>query len=391
VRSLGVVLAGGASRRFGSTKALATVGGVPLLQRVRSALEAVPLPVVVIGPAEVARVAGLPFREDLRPGAGPLGGLEAALVLAAERELRGVALVGCDMPFLAPRLIRRLVEEGEAHGVPAVVPVTGEGASLQPLCAWYSTALIPTVSTMLDAGERSMTRLVRATDATLLSPAEVERLCDPGRSFLNVNTIAEHRTAEQMARVSDPLRENAPPPVISIVGRKNSGKTTFLVALAAELGRRGLRVASMKHGHHHFEIDQPGRDSWRHFHEGGAEAVLIVAQGRVAMVSRHEGDPDPRELIRRHLSHGGYDIILAEGYKHGPFEKIEVHRSELHPRPLACDVPAAGAGPTIALVSDGTDAPAGPIRIPWSADLAHVVVAADLLEGSVLRRTDIDG
>ena len=54
------------------------------------------------------------------------------------------------------------------------------------------------------------------------------------------------------------------PPMIGIVGRKNSGKTTLLVAVAAELKRRGLRVASVKHGHHAFEIDHPGRDSWRH-------------------------------------------------------------------------------------------------------------------------------
>ena len=76
------------------------------------------------------------------------------------------------------------------------------------------------------------------------------------------------------------------PPMIGIVGRKNSGKTTLLVAVAAELKRRGLRVASVKHGHHEFEIDHPGRDSWRHVHEGEVEAVLFLSSGKLAMVMR---------------------------------------------------------------------------------------------------------
>ncbi len=180
---------------------------------------------------------------------------------------------------------------------------------------------------------------------------------------------------------------DAAPAILSIVGRKNSGKTTFLVALATEFRHRGLRVASVKHGHHHFEIDQPGRDSWRHFHHGGAEAVLIVSEGRVAMVSRHEGEPDPRELIRRHLSHAGYDIVLVEGYKHGPFEKVEVHRSELHPRPLVAEPVRPGAGATLALVTDAADAPGGVIRIPWASDLSHIRAAADLIQNNVLRRS----
>ena len=65
--------------------------------------------------------------------------------------------------------------------------------------------------------------------------------------------------------------------IISIIGRKNAGKTTLTVALASELVRRGLRVMTMKHADHPAQVDQPGVDSWRHFHEGRAERVLLVS------------------------------------------------------------------------------------------------------------------
>src|SRR5215212_6297503 len=81
------------------------------------------------------------------------------------------------------------------------------------------------------------------------------------------------------------------PPAVCIVGRKNSGKTTLTVALAAELGRRGRRVATIKHGHHAFETDEPGRDSWRHFNEGRAEATIMAGTGKIALVMRIDGAP----------------------------------------------------------------------------------------------------
>src|SRR3712207_6310297 len=113
------------------------------------------------------------------------------------------------------------------------------------------------------------------------------------------------------------------PPVLSIVGKKNSGKTTLTVALAAELRRRGHRIATIKHGHHAFETDQPGRDSWRHFNEGQAEATIMAGTGKIALVMRTDGEPDPEQLVREFYAGRGYDLVLIEGYKHGPFRKIE--------------------------------------------------------------------
>jgi molybdopterin-guanine dinucleotide biosynthesis protein MobB len=174
------------------------------------------------------------------------------------------------------------------------------------------------------------------------------------------------------------------PPIVSIVGRKNSGKTTLVVALAAELKRRGRRVATLKHGHHEFEMDEPGRDTWRHFHEGGAEAVMMVASGRVALVMRWDGEPDPEELVRRFYGGRGYDVVLVEGYKHGPFPRIEVFRRALHARPLHDPADAGQAGRCIAMVTDAPDEITGPwATVPLDASNpagAHVPAVADLVE-----------
>jgi molybdopterin-guanine dinucleotide biosynthesis protein MobB len=180
------------------------------------------------------------------------------------------------------------------------------------------------------------------------------------------------------------VTETASPPAISIVGRKNSGKTTLLVAVAAELGRRGLRVATMKHGHHDFQLDQPGSDSWRHFNEGAAEAVLLVAGDRIALVARVAGaDDNPNELIATYLSGRGYDLVLVEGYKHGPFPKIEIHRRALYDSPLYASQRLDAASLFLAVVTDDPSPPDSCPAIALDAghpDGSHVTVVANLIQ-----------
>ena len=137
--------------------------------------------------------------------------------------------------------------------------------------------------------------------------------------------------------------------VISIIGRKNAGKTTLTVALASELARRGHRVMSMKHADHPAQVDQPGVDSWRHFHEGRAERVLLVSPEMRVLFTRAPDEYDPFGLVREHLS--GADIVLIEGYKGAPLPKIEVFRRAVGPQPLY-DPTAANAEEWVAIVTD---------------------------------------
>jgi molybdopterin-guanine dinucleotide biosynthesis protein MobB len=180
----------------------------------------------------------------------------------------------------------------------------------------------------------------------------------------------------------------ATPPVISVVGRKDSGKTTLVVGLAAELKRRGLRVASIKHSHHDFEMDHAGKDSWRHFHEGGVEAVLVASPGRVALVMRSdEADRDPEQLIARFLAGGAYDLVLVEAFKGAAFPRIEVFREAVHSQPLYDPDSGDGDAPWLAMV---TDAPLGvrapfPV-VPLGPGNAHLATLADLVQAEMRNR-----
>jgi len=137
--------------------------------------------------------------------------------------------------------------------------------------------------------------------------------------------------------------------IISIIGRKNAGKTTLTVALASELARRGHRVMTMKHAHHPAEVDPTGVDSWRHFHEGRAERVLLVSPQMRVLFHHAPDEYDPIGLAGEYLP--GADIILVEGFKRAPLPKIEVFRRAVAPEPLY-DPAAANADQWVAIVTD---------------------------------------
>lgn len=140
--------------------------------------------------------------------------------------------------------------------------------------------------------------------------------------------------------------------IVSIVGRKNAGKTTLLVALGRELRRRGHRVMTIKHAHHPLLVDTEGTDSYRHFHEIEAERT-IIAGPEVRVVLEHRlDDNDPVGLAQRYLEDA--DIVLAEGFSRAPLPKIEVHRRVASKTPLF-DADAANTKEWIALVTDDAD------------------------------------
>ena len=139
-------------------------------------------------------------------------------------------------------------------------------------------------------------------------------------------------------------------PIVSVVGRSNTGKTTLLEGLLPALKEAGLRVAVVKHHHHTSSFDTPGKDTFR-LAEAGADLVVGVSPVQVATFSRETGSNDLDSVIAQHCV--GYDLVLTEGYKRGAYPKIEVHRAALKVD-LLCDF-----GEMLALVTDTS----------WDADV----------------------
>ena len=120
-------------------------------------------------------------------------------------------------------------------------------------------------------------------------------------------------------------------PIISIVGKSDSGKTTLIEKLVPELTRKGYRVATVKHDVHGFEVDQEGKDSWRH-KQAGAHTVIISSPQKIALIRDVEKDSTLDEIRRRWVQ--DVDLLLSEGYKKDVQPKIEVFRKEKHKKLL---------------------------------------------------------
>jgi molybdopterin-guanine dinucleotide biosynthesis protein B len=139
--------------------------------------------------------------------------------------------------------------------------------------------------------------------------------------------------------------------VIGLAGWSGAGKTTLIVKLLPALQKRGFTVSTLKHAHHTFDVDQPGKDSFRH-REAGAREVLIVSPNRFALMHEFRGAPEPSlaALIRRMEP---VDFLVIEGFKQEAHAKIEVHRAENnkpflfpedpHIKAIASNAPEAGA------------------------------------------------
>lgn len=136
-------------------------------------------------------------------------------------------------------------------------------------------------------------------------------------------------------------------PVLGVAGYSGSGKTTLLEKLIPALTRQGIRVSALKHAHHRFDVDVPGKDSWR-LRQSGASEVLVASASRWVLMRELRAEPEPAldELLGR-LS--ACDLVLVEGFKQSPIPKLEVWR-KAHGGPRL----ESGGGEIIGLVTDDT-------------------------------------
>lgn len=190
---LGVVLAGGGSRRFGVNKVLAHLDGKPLVRwAVESLLGACDGVTVVTGRSEVAQASGVRAIADRVAGLGPLAGLEAGLSWAVSEKGAGVFLLGGDMPFVPPEVVE--VVAGDRRHLRAARGAEG----LEPLCAWYPVSVLPDVRRRLEDGSLAMRDLLAELGAGGVSLDDIPYSGDPTRVLWSINTPADLTQAEAL-------------------------------------------------------------------------------------------------------------------------------------------------------------------------------------------------
>ena len=163
--------------------------------------------------------------------------------------------------------------------------------------------------------------------------------------------------------------------VVAFVAKSNTGKTTLLEKVIAELKQRGYKVGAIKHDAHSFNIDHPGKDSHR-LTAAGADTMLITSPEKLALIKKHESAPPLEELIPTYFS--DMDIVLTEGFKMSSLPKIELHRKE-RSETLLCR--GENYDPTlVAIASDE----ALDFDVPI-LDLNNAVEVADFIEQSFLK------
>lgn len=142
-------------------------------------------------------------------------------------------------------------------------------------------------------------------------------------------------------------------PVLGLAAYSGTGKTTLLVKLIPLLKQEGIRVALIKHAHHDFDIDIPGKDSYE-LRKAGADQVLIASSIRRALIKEIAAEKEPKlEDMIKELDLGDVDLVLVEGFRHVPFPKIELHRPSLNKKLIFPEDPSVIAVATDSPIDTG--------------------------------------
>jgi molybdopterin-guanine dinucleotide biosynthesis protein MobB len=344
---VGVLLAGGESRRMGRDKRGLRLGGETLLRRNLEFLGSV-FPVVGLSVRSVEQApadlpAGVVVVPDEVPGS-PMGGLAGILAHFGEP----IFALAADLIAPDPAAVARVLEA--YRDVDVSLPVADD--HLEPLHAVYGPRCLPHMRQLLAAGAHSILDLFPLVRVARVPFADTE-------PFFNVNTPADWAEARRRVDGDDPgarpeaagagvPRTAGAPAVLGVVGRPNNGKTTLIEKIIPELNRLGLRVGAVKRVAK-LEIDVPGKDSWRHS-RAGADAYAVGSPGKVAFVERQTGEATLEDIVARYFA--GYDVVVCEGYRREAPDVVEIFRSGAGYESTVCE-----PGEPIALVTD--------------ADLAH--------------------
>lgn len=310
----GVILAGGQARRMGGVdKGLVSFNGQPLIHQALTSLkpQVEQLLINANRNSEQYQQFGFGVVEDVITGfQGPLAGMLSALEHATTDY---ILTVPCDCPSISHQLRQRMMETLLA--TQSDIAVAFDGERMQPVFSLIPARLKSDLRNYLENGDRKIDLWFKQHKLALVD------FSDQVDQFINFNSPEDIDAEIQTIKSAVPL--------LGFSAFSGTGKTSLLKQLLPRLKQLGYRVGVIKHAHHKFDIDIPGKDSYE-IRKAGAEQMLIASSKLVALMHTKQQESEPRltELLPR-LEQQQLDLILVEGFKQEAIPKIELHRPTL--------------------------------------------------------------
>ncbi len=325
---------------MGSNKAFLPFGNVSLLKyqvdRFSPYFETIYLSVPARdeAPFPYEDFAGCKAIPDLMRQIGPMGGLYSCMEFAPEDIL---FFVPVDAPFTDPALALELCQHLEQHEDKYACAICNPEGRIQPLFAAYSKRCLPALTELIDRKAFKL-RFLLTPESTLildrfLPPEQFFNMNDPQSYYYALQKLAARQPGEFPAEFGSAGSKKAlNVPVVSFTAKSGTGKTTYLEKLIPLLKEQAhLRLAVVKHDAHGFEIDKPGKDSYR-LTRAGADHMILTSEDQTAAILSHKGEhPDLDSILSRIEN---VDLIITEGYKLGSQKKIHLLRSGYNMTPV---------------------------------------------------------
>ena len=324
-----VILAGGQAKRMGGKdKALIQLQKRPLLTHVLEKISgyAAPLALNINKNYEKYSCFNYPILEDKIQGfLGPLSGIFTALSWAKDINENWVLTLPCDTPYLPNNLIPKIIELVSLEKNKFDVISVKCNNQTHPVIGLWKTSLITKLENSIKNGIRKIDLFTDDLNIKYVDYFFDKNSFDP---FLNLNSPLDILYSEQVL--------GNIPPFFGLAGWSGSGKTTLCTSLIKRFTKSGLNVGCIKHAHHDFELDTPGKDSYK-IRKSGAVPMIISSKKRFGLIYENNSDDEKTlfEMIDI-FSNSNFkkcDLLIVEGYKNEPIQKLEIHRHELN-KPL---------------------------------------------------------